>query len=73
MTKLSIKSAVGKAMILGASAVGLVGFAMVTQHAEQTAVRALETAVAAPGKLYSEPASATVQLTTVVVTTKRPS
>jgi len=73
MNNASIKSAASKAMVLGAAVVALVGFAAVTQRAEQSAVRALDSAVAAPGKLYLQPAPATAQLATVVITTKRPS
>ena len=67
-----IKTAATKATAIAAAAFVLVGFALVTQTAEQRTVKALDAAVAAPGKLYAEPVQP-VQMSTVVVTLKRAS
>ena len=56
--------AVGTMALLG-------GFVFATQHVEVRAERALNSAIAAPGKLYSAPASEPVQMATVVITGKR--
>lgn len=72
MKSLSIKNKLTQAAIAAAGLVALIGFAAVTERAEQRAVRALDSVVTAPGKLYSQPA-APVQLSTVVITTKRAS
>lgn len=70
MNATSIKSLMNKAAMLAAGAIVLAGFATITQNAEHRAERALDAAVAAPGKFYAAPTS-TVQFATVVITGKR--
>ena len=72
MNATSIKSLMNKAAIFATGAILLAGFATITQQAERRAERALDAAVAAPGKIYTAPMP-TVQFATVVITGKRPS
>ena len=72
MKPTSIKTAAAKVTAIAAAAFLLAGFAFVTQTAEQQTIKALDAAVAAPGRLYAEPVQP-VQMSTVVVTVKRAS
>lgn len=73
MKTIQIRSLTTKAALVAVTVAMLMGFASLTQRAERSAERALETVVATQGKLYAAPASPTVQLATVVITGKRPS
>lgn len=68
-----LKSLTTKAAIVAAGIALLAGFSTLTQRAERTAERALETVVTTPGKLYAAPAAPTVQLGTVIISGKRSS
>ena len=71
MKATTIKQVLTHGALAVATMTVLAGFVFATQQIEVRAERALGSAIAAPGKLYTAPAAQPVQMATVVITGKR--